>query len=93
MQEKSIYIPYNLIIEVKAGGNNKNNKESPSMKASREKTVAKEKLVTDKGAYNYICLTNNEFQQLLGIFLELKEKSLKGDESRTIRIHESAPYF
>lgn len=84
-----LYVPYNLIIEVKDGGDNKNMKDSPSMKASREKTVAKEKIVTDKGVYNYIRLTNNDFQQLLEIFFELKDKSLKGDSSKTIRIHEN----
>ena len=36
------YAPYNLIIEVKDGGDNPNNKSSISMDSSREKTIEKE---------------------------------------------------
>ena len=46
------YVPYNLIIEVKDGGSNPNTKHSIGMDSSREKTIEKERIVTDKGEYN-----------------------------------------
>ena len=83
------YIPYNLIIEVKDGGDNPNNKKSVGMNSSREKTIEKEHLITDRGEYNYIRLTNNNFAQLLEIFMIIKEKLLEGDISKTYKINES----
>lgn len=83
------YIPYNLIIEVKDGGDNLNTKDSVSMKASREKTIEKEHLITDRGEYNYIRLTNNNFAQLIEVFMEIKQKLLEGDDSKTYKINES----
>lgn len=83
------YIPYNLIIEVKDGGDNLNNKDSSSMRASREKTIEKERIITDRGEYNYIRLTNNNFSQLLDVFMTIKEKLLEGDVSKTYKINES----
>lgn len=83
------YIPYNLIIEVKDGGDNPNNKHSIGMNSSRERTIQKERLITDRGEYNYIRLTNNNFAQLIEIFMIIKEKLLEGDESKTYRINES----
>ena len=83
------YIPYNLIIEVKDGGDNPNNKKSVGMISSREKTIEKEHLITDRGEYNYIRLTNNNFAQLLEIFMIIKEKLLEGDVSKTYKINES----
>ena len=83
------YIPYNLIIEVKDGGDNPNNKKSVGMNSSREKTIEKEHLITDKGEYNYIRLTNNNFAQLIEIFMVIKEKLLEGDVSKTYKINES----
>ena len=83
------YIPYNLIIEVKDGGDNPNNKKSVGMISSREKTIEKEHLITDKGEYNYIRLTNNNFAQLIEIFMVIKEKLLEGDISKTYKINES----
>lgn len=84
-----LYIPYNAIIEIKDGGDNPNNKSTPGMISSREKTIQKEKLITDRGEYNYIRLTNNDFTQLIEFFMEIKEKMLNDDPSMTIRIHES----
>ena len=84
------YIPYNLIIEVKDGGDNLNTKDSASMKASREKTIEKEHIITDRGEYNYIRLTNNNFAQLIEVFMEIKQKLLEGDDSKTYKINESS---
>lgn len=82
-----LYIPFNAIIEIKDGGDNPNNKQA--MISSREKTIQKEKLITDRGEYNYIRLTNNDFAQLIEFFMEIKEKILNEDDSKTIRIHET----
>lgn len=82
----AIYLPYNLVFDIKDGGNNKNNREMPEYRA---KQIMKEKFITDQGEYNYIRLTNNEFIQLLTIFAELKEAYSNEDEPKTIsRIHE-----
>lgn len=83
------YIPYNLIIEVKDGGDNPNNKSTPGMISSREKTIEKERLITDRGDYNYIRLTNNNFAQLLDIFMVIKQRLLEGDDNKVIKINES----
>ena len=92
---KHIYIPdfyilsINCIIEIKDGGENINNKQSDSMKASREKTLEKERIITNQGIYNYIRLTNNQFEQLIDLFMTMKEKAMNGDDSLTIKINES----
>ena len=82
----AIYLPYNLVFDIKDGGDNKNNRE---MTSYRNKQVQKEKFITDQGEYSYIRLTNNEFVQLLTIFAELKESYMSSDEPKPIyRIHE-----
>lgn len=81
------YIPANLLIEVKDGGSNPNNRP---MKSYREKQIAKEAMVTDLGKFNYLRLTNNDFSQLLSVLAEIKEENLESDSpSMKIRIHES----
>ena len=84
------YIPFNLIIEIKDGGDNVNTRQSPSMKVWREKTIEKERLITDKGVYNYLRLTNNQFEQLIDIFMAIKEALMNGEDVKTVRIHEDA---
>ena len=80
------YAPYNLIIEVKDGGDNPNRRE---MIEYRNKTTAKEKYIINETKYNYIRLTNNEFSQLLTIFFELKMIYLdENSTERIIRINE-----
>lgn len=83
------YIPYNLVFDVKDGGNNPNNRE---MKDYREKQIAKEKAIKKQGKYNYIRLTNNDFEQLLDIMLELKESFNESDPIKKpiIRINENS---
>lgn len=78
-----LYEPYNLVFDIKDGGNNPNTRE---MKDYREKQIAKEKAIAEYGDYNYIRLTDNKFEQLISIFMELKEKT---DEKPLIRINES----
>lgn len=80
------WISLNLIIEVKDGGNNPNNRE---MKSYREKQIAKEKMITDKGTFHYLRLTNNNFEQLFNIAAEIKMSSMEDENDTIIRINES----
>lgn len=82
----ALYLPYNLVFDIKDGGDNKNTREMPEY---RSKQIAKEKMITDQGEYSYIRLTNNEFVQLLDIFAELKKISMEPDPHTISRIHES----
>lgn len=78
------YVPGNLLIEVKDGGSNPNNR---SMQSYREKQIAKETMVTNLGTFNYIRLTNNEFDQLLDIMADMKNEALTNDEKPNMKIH------
>ena len=62
-------IPFNLIIEIKDGGDNPNNRQMDSYRAKQD---AKEAMVKKLGTFNYLRLTNNNFEQLLSIIMELK---------------------
>lgn len=82
------YIPGNLLIEVKDGGSNPNNR---TMTSYREKQVAKEEMVTNLGTFNYLRLTNNDFAQLLSIFADMKNEALESTNPKaTVHINESA---
>ena len=80
------YIPYNLIIEVKTGGDRPNT--NPQWKETRRKQIAKEKFIVEKTDYNYIRLTNNEFNQILSVFADLKMSSMEDDPYRVVHINE-----
>ena len=82
-----LYIPYNLIIEVKDGGDNPNRNQE--MSETREKTKAKEAAVIADGKYNYIRLSNNDFSQLMEAFAVLKYQLLENMDQRYIKINES----
>ena len=64
------YAPYNLIIEVKDGGDKPNT--NPAFAETRRKVMAKEKFIIENTDYNYLRLTNNDFSQLLNVFADLK---------------------
>ena len=82
----AIYLPYNLVFDIKDGGDNRNNRDMPEY---RSKQMMKEKFITDQGEYSYIRLTNNEFVQLLTMFAELKESYMNDTEPKVIsRVHE-----
>jgi hypothetical protein len=72
-----LLIPFNLVIEVKDGGSNPNNRE---MISYREKQLAKEQMITNMGKFNYLRLTDNDFSQLLGIVAELKAQMIDDSE-------------
>ena len=65
------YTPYNLIIEIKDGGDNPNNNpEVRHYKALHQS--AKEKAVQDTGKYNYVRVVNNDFSQLMSAMAVIK---------------------
>ena len=88
----ALIVPYNLVLDVKDGNTRPNNRP---MVSYREKQIEKEKVITDKGEYNYLRLTDNQFDQLIGIIYELKLQMLDDPNSdKTIsRIHESSQPF
>ena len=84
-----IILPYNLIIEVKDGGDNPNKRSMPEYRA---KQLAKEKMITNLGKYHYLRLTNNDFGQLLSIIAELKMQVVDDTDKPIYRIHEESEY-
>ena len=57
----------------------------------REKQIAKEKMITDLGTYNYLRLTNNDFSQLLAILANMKNEALNNENPKAIiDVNESA---
>lgn len=82
-----IYIPsYQLAIDCKDGGDNKNGRE---MREYRAKQIEKEKAIAKQGVYNYLRLTNNNFAQLMGILAELKMQLIENNPDKIIRINEN----
>ena len=79
-----LLLPYNLIIEVKDGGKNPNNRKMVDYRAKQE---AKEKMITNLGTYNYLRLTDNDFSQLLSILAELKMNTLEDKTENIYRIN------
>lgn len=85
------YVPYNLIIEVKDGGDNPNNRQ---MDEYRAKQVSKEAELIKLGEYNYLRLTDNKFVQLMEVLALLKDQEINDPTAtnKVIRINESAVY-
>ena len=81
------YIPYNLIIEIKRGG-----EKNPDIYEYKEKTVAKEEAVRRLNKYNYLRLTNNDFSQVMSIFGLLKYNFDEKSDEKIMRIYESIVY-
>lgn len=82
-----LILPFSLIVEVKDGGSNPNNRV---MTDYRAKQVAKEKMITNMGTYSYLRLTNNDFGQLMTAIAELKMKVVEDEQGPLYRIHEDA---
>lgn len=80
------YQPYNLIIEVKDGGDNPNKRV---MEDYRAKQIEKEKAIIKNTDYNYIRLTNNNLSQLLSVFADLKMQMKENTGKRVINVNES----
>lgn len=85
------YVPYNLIIEVKDGGDNPNNRQ---MDEYRAKQVSKEAELIKLGEYNYLRLTDNKFVQLMEVLALLKDQEINDPTTtnKVIRINESVVY-
>ena len=85
------YVPYNLIIEVKDGGDNPNNRQ---MDEYRAKQVSKEAELIRIGEYNYLRLTDNKFVQLMEVLALLKDQEINDPTAtnKVIRINESTVY-
>ena len=85
------YVPYNLIIEVKDGGDNPNNRQ---MDEYRAKQVSKEAELIKLGEYNYLRLTDNKFVQLMEVLALLKDQEINDPTTtnKVIRINESAVF-
>lgn len=83
------YVPYNLIIEVKDGGDNPNNR---SMVDYRDKQISKEKALIKLGEYNYLRLVDNQFVQLMETLALLKDQEINEIDpeknNKIIRINE-----
>lgn len=81
------YLPdYNLIIEVKDGGNNPNGSITSDV---RERTRLKEQEIIKNYNYNYIRLTNKNHAQLLEALMNIKYSYMEGKPERYIKINES----
>ena len=80
-----LYLPYNLIIEVKDGGDNPNTR---NMEEYRAKQRAKEEYIIKNTNYNYLRLVNNELDQLLAVFADLKMTLVDNSNERVIHINE-----
>lgn len=85
------YVPYNLIIEVKDGGDNPNNRQ---MDEYRAKQVSKEAELIKLGEYNYLRLTDNKFVQLMEVLALLKDQEINDPiiTNKVIRINESVVF-
>ena len=84
------YIPYNLVIEVKDGGSNPNNRQ---MDSYRDKQIKKEDMITSLGTYSYLRLTDNNFLQLLEVFMELKKNTVYDNKELVFKINETVNGF
>ena len=82
------YLPANLAIDCKDGGDNPNNRD---MKSYREKQLAKEAAIMKENRYNYLRLTDNDFSQLLTALADIKLGVIEQDPDKGIYIHEGVP--
>ena len=81
------YIPANLVLDIKDGGKNPNNRP---MEEYREKQIAKENAIRKLKKYNYLRLTDNNFGQFMEVLVDLKSMALDLKQSRLItQINES----
>ena len=70
------YTPYNLVFDIKDGGSNPNKRQ---MDEYRAKQRNKEAAIIDQGEYNYLRLTDNKFDQLIEIMMDLKDSMTELD--------------
>lgn len=70
------YTPYNLVFDIKDGGSNPNKRQ---MDEYRAKQRNKEAAIIEQGEYNYLRLTDNKFDQLIEIMMDLKDSMTELD--------------
>lgn len=75
------YVPANLVLDIKDGGKNPNNRE---MHEYREKQTAKENAIINLKKYNYLRLTDNNFTQFIEVLTDLKSMALDLKERQLI---------
>ena len=80
------YQPYNLVIEVKDGGSNPNKRNMPEY---RGKQIAKENYIIKNTNFNYLRLTDNDFSQLLSVFMDLKMQLIDNTGERVVHVNEA----
>lgn len=82
------YAPYNLVLDIKDGGNNPNTRNMPIYRAKQD---AKEKAIAQTKQYNYLRLTDNQFDQLLEMMLDLKDSLAELDGEYLQRLAKMNP--
>lgn len=83
------YVPYNLIVEIKDGGRNRNN-HPKRLGEEEERIKAKEKAVADLKMFNYVRVTDNDFGQLMTVMALLKYQLIHPTyNDYIIRVNES----
>ena len=86
------YIPYNLIIEIKDGGDNPNN-HSHRTGEDEARLQAKEAFIKRQKKYNYVRQVNNDFSQVMKMMAILKYRMYDGEDSPVVKIFESVDGF
>lgn len=82
------YVPANLVLDIKDGGKNPNNRP---MEDYREKQIAKENAIKELRKYNYLRLTDNDFTQFMEVLVDLKSMALDLQERKLVnKINESS---
>lgn len=82
------YVPANLVLDIKDGGKNPNNRP---MEEYREKQIAKENAIKSLRKYNYLRLTDNDFSQFMETLVDIKSMALDLAEKKMVtRINESS---
>ena len=64
------YTPYNLVFDIKDGGSNPNKRQMDEYRAKQRNKAA---AIIEQGEYNYLRLTDNKFDQLIEIMMDLKD--------------------
>ena len=82
------YIPYNLIIEIKDGGDNPN--KNPAIIENRQdRLLAKEAAIKASGQYNYVRIVDNRFEELMSAMALLKYNLINKCYDPILMVNES----
>jgi hypothetical protein len=82
------YIPYNLIIEIKDGGDNPN--KNPAIVENRQDRLkAKENAIREGKKYNYVRIVDNRFEELMTAMALLKYNLINKCYDPILMVNES----